>query len=171
MLVNDWKSAYYFILHQGNLLFGNVFIIFLRKGWYFVKILILRRNVPTSYFLIEFTSQLFNLFCHQKLNVTRVIENWNKIWNYLFSNGDTYDWINWILQENITCLLIWRSVEADAHSMQEKTYSPHPWINSSVCWFPSFLIWDNWTEYHIFQDESQFQLNIGRYNISANTGF
>ena len=50
------KSVYYFILHQGRLLFAIVFVIFLWNKCYFVQIFTLYMNIPTNLFLIEFPS-------------------------------------------------------------------------------------------------------------------
>ena len=69
VIVIYWKATYYFILHQVNLLFVTVSIIFLRKRWYLVQILILCMNLPTSLFSIHFHSQYLILITITNISI------------------------------------------------------------------------------------------------------
>ena len=70
VIVIYWKATYYFILHQVNLLFVTVSIIFLRKRWYLVQILILCMNLPTSLFSIHFHSQYLILITITNISIS-----------------------------------------------------------------------------------------------------
>ena len=67
LLPNYLKPAYYFILHQGKVLFVVLFNIFMRKRWYFVEILLLCINISIILLWIKLLSQLINPSYHQIL--------------------------------------------------------------------------------------------------------